>query len=115
MRRLAFVVAVVLGAGLAAAAALGSVAPSRSAGGSLVSSTHHPTPGARGAVYVVRADGTGLRRLTPASETNTVPAWSPNGEKPAWIHTRLNPKNFDESPTSVWVANADGSGLARRS
>jgi Tol biopolymer transport system component len=58
-------------------------------------------------IYLVRPDGTGLKRLThtdsPATES---PTWSPDGSKVAFL-TILS----GDTPTrTVWVVNADGSG-----
>jgi Tol biopolymer transport system component len=59
--------------------------------------------GVNNEIYVMNADGTGLRRLTdfPSGE----PAWSPDGLKIAC--------GGESEPTGggVFIANADGSGL----
>jgi TolB protein len=51
-----------------------------------------------GELYVVNADGTGLRRLTDGID----PAWSPDGKQVVFTRYR--------DPRGVWVINADGSG-----
>ncbi len=57
-------------------------------------------------IYLVRPDGTGLKRLThtdsPATEG---PAWSPDGSKVAFLTV-----SGDAPDRTVWVVNADGSG-----
>ena len=57
-----------------------------------------------GAIYVVRADGSGLRNLTPKPVgTYAAPAWSPDGRKLAFVSDR-------EGNSEIYVMNADGSG-----
>jgi TolB protein len=51
-----------------------------------------------GELYVINADGTGLRRLTDGID----PSWSPDGKQIAFTRYR--------DPRGVWVINADGSG-----
>jgi TolB protein len=62
-----------------------------------------------GAVYVVNADGSGLRRLTPFGDLTTYEVdWSPDG-------SRLVMQSDWRSGTrpSLWIMNADGSDLHR--
>jgi TolB protein len=51
-----------------------------------------------GELYVINADGSGLRRLTDGVD----PVWSPDGKQIAFTRWR--------DPRGVWVMNADGSG-----
>jgi TolB protein len=57
-------------------------------------------------VYVIRADGSGLRRLTKQVGQHTWPAWSPDGRRIAFV-TALGRKR------ALYSMNADGSGLRR--
>ena len=61
------------------------------------------TAGRNQDVYSVRADGTGLVRLTSAAAPDQEAAWSPDGRTIAFSSRRRG--NWD-----IWVANADGSG-----
>jgi TolB protein len=59
--------------------------------------------GQRCDIYVMKADGSGLRRLT-RNRGSGFPLWSPNGKKIAFLRGY---------PHGVWVMNADGSGQRR--
>ena len=62
-------------------------------------------PGRYADIYVMSADGSGLRNLTQTPEIEGSPAWSPDGRKIAFW--RLG----DHATTGeVYVMNADGSG-----
>ncbi len=55
-------------------------------------------------VYVVNADGSGMRNLTPKPVgTYAAPAWSPDGRKIAFVSDR-------DGNSEVYVMNANGSG-----
>ena len=55
-------------------------------------------------VYVVNADGSGVRNLTPKpAEAYAAPAWSPDGRKIAFASER-------DGNSEVYVMNANGSG-----
>jgi Tol biopolymer transport system component len=56
-------------------------------------------------IYVVNADGSGLRRLTrnPALDWGAAPTWSPDGRKLAFASER-------DGNSEVYVMNANGSG-----
>ena len=56
-------------------------------------------------VYVINADGSGVRNLTPkpAGAAYAAPAWSPNGRKIAFASER-------DGNSEIYVMNADGSG-----
>ena len=55
-------------------------------------------------IYVVKADGSGLRNLTPKPVgAYAAPAWSPDGRKIAFVSDR-------DGNSEVYVMNANGSG-----
>jgi Tol biopolymer transport system component len=58
-----------------------------------------------GELYVQGADGTGRRQLTSGS-SDSYPTWSRDGTKLAFYRLVHRP-----GPLSIWVINADGSGL----
>jgi Tol biopolymer transport system component len=57
-----------------------------------------------GHVFVINADGTGLRRITGDTAVDRVPRWSPDGEWLAFFSTR-------GGPLQLWTIRADGSEL----
>ena len=54
----------------------------------------------------MNADGAGVVRLTANPGNDTSPAWSPDGQRIAFVSTR-------EGPAEIFVMNADGSGVTR--
>src|SRR5215217_5257364 len=63
-------------------------------------------------VYVVRPDGSGLRRLTTSPAADLDPPRSPDGRRIAFRH-----QVGDDATSEIYVTNADGSGrrnLTRR-
>ncbi|MCH8346287.1 MAG: PD40 domain-containing protein, partial [Chloroflexi bacterium] len=50
-------------------------------------------------IYVINADGTGLKNLTNSPDSDTRPVWSPDGSKIAFVGG------------GIYVVNADGTGL----
>jgi Tol biopolymer transport system component len=53
-------------------------------------------------IFVINADGSGLRRLTRNTVPDWEPAWSPDGQKIAWSRS-------EGTGADVFVMNADGS------
>ena len=51
-------------------------------------------------IYVINADGSGLKQLTPDASNDSDPAWSPNGSEIAYGRDG-----------AIYVMNADGSGV----
>ena len=58
-------------------------------------------------IYVMKADGTGLRRLTNDPAEDLEPAWSSDGTQLAFVRQRSG-SNFE-----IYKMNADGSGVTR--
>jgi TolB protein len=61
-------------------------------------------------IYLARADGTGVVRLTNSQASDHSPAWSPDGDRIAFTSDRSN-RNGHEN--EVWVMDADGSDVQR--
>ncbi len=62
----------------------------------------------QGAVYVVHADGSGLRRITPATTWATTARWSPDGR---WI--AFDQVDRPDGAHDLFLVHPDGSGLHR--
>jgi len=58
-------------------------------------------------VWVINADGSGLRRLTNNQYADVMPSWSPDGQKIAFVSDRVNNSN------DIFLMNPDGSGVTR--
>lgn len=58
---------------------------------------------AGGGIWVIRRDGSDLVRLTSGPDSQ--PAWSPDGTQIAFVSNR------GDRTRSIWIVNADGSGL----
>lgn len=66
--------------------------------------------GVRGpGIYLMRADGTGVRRLTRGGHDN-FPVWSPDGRRIAFVRSTITAA---KETSDVFVVNVNGSGLRR--
>ena len=82
----------------------GSATPSTAAADEIVFRSHRD--GGTQDLYVVRRDGSGLRRLTHSQDFERAPRWSPDGSMVAF--SALRDGNWD-----VYVVARDGTGLTR--
>jgi len=62
---------------------------------------------ARGDIFVVNPDGSGLVNLTQNQADNSNPSWSPDAQYIAFSSTRAGGKS------EIWVAQVDGSNPRR--
>jgi Tol biopolymer transport system component len=64
-------------------------------------------------LFVMNADGSGVRRLTTTPASETVPVWSPDGTEIAFVSFEedLGSLDADASPGQVKIMRADGSGM----
>ena len=67
--------------------------------------------GQKADIYVMNADGSGLRRLT-RGDGSVYPIWSPDGRRIAFVRVQPSQKH-PSGLWEVWVMNADGSGQRR--
>ena len=58
-------------------------------------------------IFVMNADGTGVKQLTNNNVSDSGPAWSPDGKKIAFISSR------DDQLGDIYTMNADGTGVLR--
>jgi Tol biopolymer transport system component len=98
----------------------GETAPAWSPDGTLVAFAMNVAPGAdletvdtNMEIFVMRSDGTALRRLTDHPGLDTNPAWSPDGSRIAFTRWPDGPASESGDRVAIWVVNADGSGLER--
>ena len=69
-----------------------------------------------GNIWRVNADGTGTRRLTADSHDNYHPAWSPDGDRIAFVSNRSRAKDSDgrlRCCSQIFLMNADGSDVVQ--
>jgi Tol biopolymer transport system component len=70
-----------------------------------------PGEGGNGDIYVVNADGTGLKALAEAPGWEDHPSWSPDGSR--IVYDVIAEGSDDIEDATVWVMNADGSGKVK--
>lgn len=61
---------------------------------------------AQGEIYIIGANGNGVKRITNNSVYDGMPSWSPDGKKIAYI-------SYVNSQYRVWVMNTDGTGAVQ--
>ena len=66
--------------------------------------------GGRGDIFVVRADGTGLRNLTHTPGEEMHPTWSPDGRRIAFTRGTVGPEGLIQD---LYVMDADGTHVRR--
>ena len=62
-------------------------------------------------LYLVRPDGTRLRRLTSGPGFERYPSWSPDGRWLAYISNRTKPRN--EGAYEIYIVRPNGTGFRR--
>jgi dipeptidyl aminopeptidase/acylaminoacyl peptidase len=62
-------------------------------------------------IYVVNADGTGLRALDDGPGFKSHPSWSPDGSRVVYAVLPENDEPYEAA--TIWVVNVDGSGKQR--
>ena len=55
-------------------------------------------------IYLINSDGKRVRRLTEHPQADGIPAWSPDGQKIAFV-------SFRDEPRDIYVMNPDGTNL----
>jgi TolB protein len=59
-------------------------------------------------IWVAHSDGADPRRVTEGTGRASAPAWSPDGNRFAYVRSLDEPGDAD-ARSDVWIANADGS------
>jgi TolB protein len=98
----------------------GEMAPAWAPDGTLVAFAMNVAPGedpdavdTNMEIFVVRSDGTGLRRLTNHPGPDTNPAWSPDGSWIAFTRWPDGAASEGGDRVGIWTMKADGSDLHR--
>jgi Tol biopolymer transport system component len=101
-------VGAVAGSGLLIHAAVGL--PAKAVAGSLIAFASSPTEVGKRDIYVMRTNGSHIRRLASVGHAEgelAGPAWSPDGQKIAFAAGPRLPRS------DIYVMNADGAGVRR--
>jgi TolB protein len=73
--------------------------------GKIVFSAPDSTPNPQDQLFVMNADGSGLRQITRGDGSAIQPAWSPDGQTIAYAGDSLGSASFE----ALWLIEADGS------
>jgi Tol biopolymer transport system component len=84
--------------------------PDWSPNGSTIAFTRCPLRNGPCHAMAMRPDGTGLRRLGPASDDRAFPSWSPDGRRIAYVRTWGGFKNNETKYSALYVMTPSGSG-----
>jgi TolB protein len=86
--------------------------PSYSADGRMIvfSGNHDPAPQKGTHIYLVKADGSGVKALTSGASRDSNPCFSPDG-----LRVVFDRASGDSRSTKIFVVNADGTGLRQLS
>ncbi|HYH87460.1 MAG TPA: Ig-like domain-containing protein [Pyrinomonadaceae bacterium] len=84
----------------------GSFSPAWSPDGAKLVFSAQPNFATGSEIFVVNADGTDLRRLTTNSAANSMPTWSADGTRIAFV-------SFKDGPFDLYYMNTDGSNQTR--
>jgi Tol biopolymer transport system component len=79
--------------------------PKYSPDGATIVFESHQRGGINGAIFVMNADGSDVRKVTPTRLGAWSPDWSPDGSRIAFLSHCCDPQS-----SAIWIMNADGTG-----